>query len=310
MDARNSGPLLAQHLAKQRRRVGTADVAFVDAGTGPPVLLIHGCPFSAFVWRKVIAGLAGRYRCLAPDLLGLGDTETDPGADWSLPAQVAAIAGLLDELGIRRCAVVGHDHGGAIAQLLALGHPDRVSALVLANAEAYDNWPSPAELLFVRATQFPLLGRLLLRAWSRPAAFRLALAGGRAVADRAVLDRELVAGYVAANLADGHRRAKTRRFLAHQLDPGNVRHTVDAAARLPALTVPTLLLWGDADVHFPAEWGHRLARDIPGARLELLTGAGHLVMEERPGDVARAIDDFLTRHRDPAQPHADADRKP
>ena len=74
--------------------------------------------------------------------LGLGDTETGAGADWSLPAQADSVIGLLDRLGLGRVAVVGHDQGGAIAQLIAIQHPDRVAALVLADAEAYDNWPS------------------------------------------------------------------------------------------------------------------------------------------------------------------------
>jgi pimeloyl-ACP methyl ester carboxylesterase len=279
---------------RQHVQVGRARVAYLDTGVGDPVLLLHGCPFSSFVWRGVIAALSGRYWCVAPDLLGLGDTETAPDADWSLPAQTEAVVGLLDALGIQRCAVVGHDHGGAIAQLLAVGHPHRVRALVLANAEAYDNWPSPVELPFVRATQFPGLGRMLLWAWARPILFRLALTTGRAVADTTTLTRELVAGYVAANLADAHRRAKTRRFLAHQLDPANPRHTLDAAPALRSLQVPTLIVWGAEDVHFPPTWAHRLTRDIPGAHLELLPGVGHLLMEEEPARVATLIDDFLS----------------
>ena len=131
----------------RRLDVGSASVAFSDSGgDGTPVLLLHGCPFSKFLWRHVIPRLSDRFRCVAPDLLGLGETETPAGADWSLPAQVDAVLGLLDRLGLGRVAVVGHDHGGAIAQLIAIQHPDRVSALVLADAEAYDNWPSAEEL--------------------------------------------------------------------------------------------------------------------------------------------------------------------
>src|SRR5215207_7534621 len=99
-------------------RVGKADVAYYE-GNGEPLLLLHGCPFSSFIWRKVIPRLSSHYRCLAPDLLGLGDTETPEGADWSLRAQAAMVVGLLDALGVQRAHVVGHDHGGAVAQLLA-----------------------------------------------------------------------------------------------------------------------------------------------------------------------------------------------
>ena len=105
-------------LAKQFVHVGDARVAYTDRGEGPPVLLLHGCPFSSFVWRNVIPALASAgHRCVAPDLLGLGDTETPSDADWSLPAQLAMVVGFLDALKLERVDVVGHDHGGAIAQI-------------------------------------------------------------------------------------------------------------------------------------------------------------------------------------------------
>ena len=276
--------------------VGSASVAFSDSGgVGLPVLLLHGCPFSKFVWRYVIPRLSDRFRCVAPDLLGLGDTETGAGHDWSLPAQVDAVIGLLDRLGLGRVAVVGHDQGGAIAQLIAIQHPDRVSALVLADAEAYDNWPSAEELPFIRVTQLPVIGQLVLWAWSRRALFRWALGQGKAVYDRSVLTDELVDGYIAANLATAHKRAKTRRFLATQLDRANQAHTHHLADALRKVAAPTLILWGEGDVHFPPDWARRLAADIPGAtRVEILPATGHLLMEEQPDHVATLIREFLT----------------
>src|SRR5918994_6343008 len=207
--------------------VGEARVAYHDRGAGEPLLLIHGCPFSSYVWRKVIPGLSDRFRCLAPDLLGLGDTETPSDADWSLRAQSGMIIGFLNALGVECAHVVGHDHGGAVAQLLAAEHPDRIDRLVISNAEAYDNWPSAQERPFVRATQVPFLGDLILWAWSRRPMFCLALKEAKAVQDPKVLSAELLDGYVRANLSDRHRRAKTRRFLAGQFDPENNRITTE-----------------------------------------------------------------------------------
>jgi pimeloyl-ACP methyl ester carboxylesterase len=288
-------------VAKRRVRVGEATIAYLDEGPagndGPPLLLLHGCPFSSFVWRKVIARLGDRFRCIAPDLLGLGDTETPPGADWSLPVQAAAVVGLLDALGIEQADVLAHDHGAAAAQLIAAEQPHRIGRLVLTNAEAYDNWPSRDELPFIRATQLPVLGRLVLWAWARPRLFRYALRSGKAVHDPAVLTPELLDGYIAANLADPRRRAKTRRFLAGQLDPANHRATAGALTGLRAFDHPTLIVWGEDDPHFGPEWGRRLCDDIPGARrLELLPNTGHLLMEERPDRLARLVADFLTHN--------------
>ena len=105
---------------------------------------------------------------------------------------------------------------------------------------------------------------------------RYALRSGTAVADPAVLDRELLDGYIATNLADAHRRAKTRRFLAGRLDRANQRATGDALPGLRAFDHPTLIVWGQDDRHFGPHRGQRLREDIPAAHhLELLPGTGH-----------------------------------
>jgi pimeloyl-ACP methyl ester carboxylesterase len=274
--------------------VGPARVAYYEAGSGPPLLLLHGCPFSSFVWRKVIPRLSGAYRCLAPDLLGLGDTETLWDADWSPSAQAAMVVGFLDQLGIERAHMVGHDHGGAIAQLLAAEHPERIDRLVLSNVEAYDNWPSATERPFMAVTQLPLLGDLVLWLWSRPRPFRLTLLEAHAVHNPAVLTPELLRGYIRANLGDGHRRAKTRRFLAGQVDPAHTRVTLELLPGLRRFDHPTLLIWGQDDPHFGPRWAERLHHDIPGAvGVELLPETGHLLMEERPERFAELVSTFL-----------------
>jgi len=275
--------------------VSEARVAYYEEGSGEPLLLLHGCPFSSFVWRKVIPRLSHRYRCLAPDLLGLGDTETPHGADWSLRAQAAMVVGFLDALSIEHAHVVGHDHGGAVAQLLAAEHPERIDRLVISNAEAYDNWPSAEERPFVRATQVPVLGNVVLWALSLRPVFRFTLKEAKAVHDPKVLSAELLDGYVRANLIDRHRRAKTRRFLAGQFDPDNNRITTELLGGLKRFDHPRLLLWAKDDPHSGPEWGERLYNEVPGAvRLELLPNAGHLLMEEKPERFAALVDEFLS----------------
>jgi pimeloyl-ACP methyl ester carboxylesterase len=275
-------------------RTAYARVAYYEEGEGDPLLLLHGCPFSSYIWRKVIPLLSHHYCCLAPDLLGLGDTETTEDADWSLRAQAAVFVEFLDALDIERAHIVGHDHGGALAQFLAAYHPERIDRLVLSNAEAYDNWPSDAERPFVRATQLPILGDLVMWAYSRRLVFLLALKEAKAVHDPKVLSSDLLDGYIQANLGDRHRRAKMKRFLAGQFDPENNSTTMDLLDDLRRFDHPTLLIWAQDDPHFGPEWGERLYRDIPGAvSLKLLPETGHLLMEERPEQFAALIDEFL-----------------
>ena len=281
-------------LSKNFVHVGETRVAYYEDGDGAPLLLLHGCPFSSFVWRKVIPHLADTYRCLAPDLLGLGDTETPAGADWALPAQEAMVLGFLDALGIERASVVGHDHGGAVAQLLAAHHPERIDRLVLCNAEAYDNWPSGDERPLVVLTQLPIIGPLVLRAFGTRRVHRLLLSIGHAVKNTKVLDDELIDGYIRANASDPHRRAKTARFIAGQLDPANNRCTGDAIEGLRTFDRPTLLLWAEDDPHFGPAWAERLSQDIPGVvGVELLPDTGHLLMEERADEFSDRIARFL-----------------
>ena len=275
--------------------VGGTRIAYIEQGEGTPLLLLHGCPFSSFVWRKVLPALSARHRCLAPDLLGLGDTETPAAADWSLPAQEAMVIGLLDALGLDTVSVVGHDHGGAVAQLLAAHHPERIDRLVLCNVEAYDNWPSADERPFVRVTQLPVIGPAVMRLYGTPTVLRLVLGLAHAVKNKDVLDHELVSGYLRANLSDAHKRAKTARFMAGQVDPENNRWTTAVLDDLRHFNQPTLLLWGGDDPHFGPQWAERLRHDIPGVvDLQVLPDTGHLLMEERPGDVAQHILSFLT----------------
>lgn len=274
---------------------GEARVAYYEEGRGAPVLLLHGCPFSSFIWRQVIPQLSAYYRCLAPDLLGLGDTETPKDADWSLRAQATMIVDFLDALDIETAHIVGHDHGGAVAQLIGAEYSERINRLILSNAEAYDNWPSETERPFVKLTQIPVLGDIVMWLYARRSVFRFALREAKAVKDPSTLTAELLNGYIRANLSDAHRRSKTKRFLACQFDPENNRTTQEILDDLRHFDHPTLLLWGKDDVHFGVEWGQRLLEDIPGAvRLEVVKDAGHLLMEEKPGLFARHLLDFLS----------------
>ncbi len=109
-----------------------------------------------------------------------------------------------------------------------------------------------------------------------------------------MLSAELLDGYVRANLSNQDRRARTRRFLAGQLDPAHNRVTMELLDGLRCFDHPTLLVWAQDDPHFGPRWGEQLLHDIPGAvRLELLPETGHLLMEERPERFAAPVDQFL-----------------
>jgi pimeloyl-ACP methyl ester carboxylesterase len=275
----------------QRKRylqVGTRTLAYVDEGRGDPVLLLHGCPFHALEWQQVIPRLAGRYRVLAPDLPGLGDTPVRLDDDYRLPQIAHTIVGFLDALGIDRAHVVGHDHGGATAMLLLDGHADRFRSLVLTNAEAYDRWPSQPERKYLRLVVNPLSSPLFKQALRSPAIQTEVLSV--AVHGPATLTGELAAALLRAHTATPARWQRLRRFFGWQLDPDHNRVTTQAVPAMRRFQRPTLLLWGRHDTNFGPELAHRLAADIPGAvGVRYLERSAHLPMLEEPAAYTDAL---------------------
>src|SRR2546428_499576 len=126
---------------KRRARVSAGELAYVDEGEGPAVVLLHGLPLSSLVWRDLIPLLSARFRVIAPDLLGCGDSDRPIDAPLHIRAQAGYVRELLGTLGIERAAIVGETHGGGIAQRLARDGVG-ASAPGLMNTGCLDAWPS------------------------------------------------------------------------------------------------------------------------------------------------------------------------
>jgi pimeloyl-ACP methyl ester carboxylesterase len=231
-----------------------------DAGSGAPVLLLHGFPTT----RKLWAGVASRLveaglRAIAPDLLGYGDSPDAP--DVGMESQAAWLVELLDELRLEQVFLVAHDVGTAAAQLLAIRAPGRVRRLVLMDG--------------VHETEWAMAAVESIRSWDPARAARLQ----PVLARRLPAIRDLLGPY--AGEIGGRRLVHA----AQCLDP---RQTAGATARLRATGIPVRLLWGDADDFLPPRTvAEPLAKEL-GAELRLLRG-GHFVPHENPEAVAREL---------------------
>src|SRR6266545_6185247 len=117
------------------------DIAYVDVGEGPVALFVHGVFLNAELWRNVISALADERRCIAIDLPCHGETRVKPDQEVTLPAMADIVAGFCDALDIDRVDLVGNDSGGAVAQVFAARHPQRLRTLVLTNCDTHDNIP-------------------------------------------------------------------------------------------------------------------------------------------------------------------------
>jgi pimeloyl-ACP methyl ester carboxylesterase len=240
------------------------------------VLLLHGQPGSAADWNAVAARLAGQADVLAIDRPGWDGHSRARNLAGNAEAALAA----LDRRGIERAVVVGHSLGAAIAAWVAARHPERVSALILASPaanraslDAVDRWMAA-----------PLLGELA--AVAAMGGLGLALSAGR-VRRRLTATTQLAPSYL-----EGARRtlltpAAWRAYTVEQRALVNGMDNLEAT--LPAIAAPTAILVGDHDRIVRPAAARALARQIPGARLVVCPGAGHLLPQRDPGFVAGEI---------------------
>ncbi|QEV20378.1 alpha/beta fold hydrolase [Streptomyces alboniger] len=263
---------------------GTIRWAALGPADAPPVVLVHGTPFSSYVWRGVARALARDHRVHVWDLAGYGASEMRDGQDVSLAAQGRVLAELLDHWGLERPAVLAHDFGGCVALRAHLLHGARYDRLALVDPVALAPWGSPTyRLLGAHAGIFgqlpPNLHEALVREYVGSASHR--------GLHPAVLDR-----LVAAWCTDEGRPAFYR-----QIEQNDQRYTDEIQGRYGELDLPVLICWGVEDTWIPVERGRELARAIPGAELRLIEGAGHLVQEDAPAELTGELDRFLRTSR-------------
>jgi pimeloyl-ACP methyl ester carboxylesterase len=236
-------------------------------GSGPPIVLLHGWGASNELFGPVIESLRGRFRLIAPDFPGFGGTEPPPKG-WASADYAEWVSRLLDDLGVRRCAVIGHSHGGRVAIRFAADYPDRVVALVLASSAGIKPEPTLRSRARVRAF------KLFRRAAESP----LAPARLR----RSIRERVAQAGSADYRAATGTVRESLVRVVNE-----------DSRPLLPRIRVPALLVWGDRDEDTPLSDARLMEHLIPDAGLVIFEGAGHYAYLEQSGRFCRIVDTFL-----------------
>lgn len=249
-------------------------------GQGTPVVLLHGTPFSSYVWRDVAAGLSTRHTVYVWDMPGYGQSEKYADQDVSLAAQQAVFTQLLGHWGLDSPAVVAHDFGGAVALRSALLDGVRYERLALLDAVSMRPWGSEffrlvAQNSDVFAALPPHLHEALVRSYITTASHR-----GLAPA---VLD-----ALVLPWLGERGQRAFYR-----QISQADERYTREVEDRYGNLDCPVLVAWGRQDSWLPTEHATRLAERIDHARLHWIDQAGHLVQEDAPAHLTGVLAGFL-----------------
>jgi 4,5:9,10-diseco-3-hydroxy-5,9,17-trioxoandrosta-1(10),2-diene-4-oate hydrolase len=272
--------------------VDGARVHYQRAGSGRPLLLIHGLVGSARNWRRNISDLAHDATVYAIDLLNMGESDRVPGLDASLEFTADAVARWMQAVGLAEADVAAVSHGGAVAMMLAARHPERVCKLIL----------------FAPANPFCNLGHHLIRFYtSRPGRwiartipflpnFIPTIALGRMYGDARRVTPEALYGYTAGLAKPGtveHVLAIVRRWHTDM----NLLHSV-----LPRLAQrPVLLLWGDRDRAVGLASAQKLQQFLPQSELLIVPGAGHLAFEEMPEICNHAMREWLASREQPAR---------
>ncbi|MEW6491865.1 MAG: alpha/beta hydrolase [Cyanobacteriota bacterium] len=268
----------------QRYRVGEQNLNVWMAGNdGPMLLLMHGIPTNHMLWRDVVPQLASRARVIAVDLFGYGNSSRPNGQPVDIAAQASYINELMNELGVERATVVGHDIGGGVAQILATRYSERVERLGLIDAVCYDGWPVPAMKALKIAS--PIVEHLP----DQPtiAALKQALRVGFVHQDRA---KEFVDYFMQPFSTDDGLEV----FMQH-VRSLNPKYTEEIAPLLPQLRVPTAILWGWHDDQMKKQYGEQLAADIPTSELTWIKNSHHFAPADAPDAVADALHHLLDR---------------
>src|SRR6202043_1970642 len=136
-------------------------ISYVEAGSGPVALFVHGVLMNKYLWRRQFPALSAVRRCIAVDLLAHGNTQISPDQDVSVTAKAQMLREVLDALEIDKVDVIGNDSGGGISQIFAALYSDRVRSLTLTNCDTHDNWPPEAFMPFVEMVKAGGLRRTL-----------------------------------------------------------------------------------------------------------------------------------------------------
>ena len=257
--------------------------AFIKAGSGPPLLLLHGLGTSCETWYRTIGPLSERHTVFAPDLAGHGESG-GPKLRRSVEPIVEALDAMCAHEGIDSGAIVGHSLGGLVAIRFALAHPERVTHLVLVDAGGI----GPELSWLLRLAAIPLMGRLVFG----PARLFVRHAGKRAIEPP---------GRVDTNLLKAMHRSKPLHVTSHVVR-GAVRSgaerlgPVDDAFLLPRLgeiPAPVLVLWGEQDRLFPAEQLEGVREACPLVKIKTFPDVGHWPYAEVPDEFNAAVLDFL-----------------
>jgi pimeloyl-ACP methyl ester carboxylesterase len=273
-------------------RLSQGPIGYTESGEGRPIVFAHGLLVDGLLWRKVTPLLEDRFRCIVPNLpLGSHRIPMNADADLSPPGLAGIVAGFLEALDLEDVVLVANDTGGAISQITAANHPERIGRLVLTNCDAFENFLPPAFRPLQWAARVPGALTAMMQGMRFAPMRRLPNAYGWLIKRDfdAAPTREWVEPYLA--------RRGIRRDTIKVLRAIHPRYTIEAAEKLRGFDRPTLLAWAVEDRFFKISFAEKLAGTINGATLERIEDSYTFVSEDQPERLSELIARFA---REPA----------
>jgi len=262
-------------------RINSQNIRYIDSGSGTPLVFIHGFGASTYSWRKNLDPISQFHRVCAPDLPGFGYSDKPLDADYTIDAYADFIIQFMDKLQIKEAVLVGHSLGGGIALLTSLKYPSRVKALILLDAEAYPITPP----LMLTVAKLPVIRSVIHRAIGK---WVVRISLKRSYLDQSLITDNLVDEYYRPFLTENGKAAAIKVLQALDFDK-----LKDLPRRYRRIRKKTLIIWGQEDRISRIHLAHKLKKDLPYAKLKIIPASGHLVQEEKPEVVNRAILNFV-----------------
>lgn len=259
---------------------------YIDEGSGPVILFSHGTPEWSFGWRELVRALRGRFRCVAPDLLGMGLSDKPADADYSCAAHARRLEAFIQKLGLVDIQLVANDFGLSIALSHAIRRPENVRRIAIFNGWMWRVDTDPHYSMPARAMR-GWLGRLLYRQFNFPVNF----IQPRAFGDRRKLTQEVHRHYKMA-WPDAASRTAPHAF-SQELLGATAWWDGLWQQRNQLKDKPLLIFWGMKDAFVPPYELAKWEAAFPAARVVRCPGVGHFVQEEEPELMAQELATFF-----------------
>ena len=273
-------------------RLPQGTIQYRESGTGEPLVFVHGLLANGRLWDTLAEQLSPDFRCIVPEWpMGSHPVPMNADADLTPPGFARLVADFMESLDLDGVTLVGNDSGGAISQIVATNHPERLKRLVLTNCDLYEDFP-PKLFAYLKPTaRIPGAIALVGQTMRIKPLRRSPLAYGVLAKHR--IDDDVLESWIRPGLENSDIRRDTRKFILG-IDP---KYTLEAARELESFDKPTLFAWAPEDRWFKVDYAERLAASMPDARVERIADSKTFISLDQPERLAEVIRSFV---REPA----------